>query len=224
MHGIDLDSWYRIGTAEWHTYKRAECYPFAGFLNIMIKLHKVHMEKKLQDFETIEYSSTSDEESEEEEITRFQADSELQESTNQPNNRSPPDHEIPSAAPRLAQWEYLHLLYLMEWWMETLIVFNIINILQILLVNTYGKEMTLKGTWKVFYECSKRIEMHWRNLNKQTKSNPALLDKTNKQTDIICYVYHRAFPLFGLVSPSFGQGSPVVTQRQMIKIVGLSWR
>ena len=34
----------------------------------------------------------------------------------------------------------------------------------------------------------------------------------------------RAFPLFGLVSPSYGKGSPVVTQRQMIKIVGLSWR
>ena len=30
-HGIDLDSWYRIGTTESHTYERAECYPYAGF-------------------------------------------------------------------------------------------------------------------------------------------------------------------------------------------------
>ena len=30
-HGIDLDSWYRIGTPESHTYKRAECCPYAGF-------------------------------------------------------------------------------------------------------------------------------------------------------------------------------------------------
>ena len=25
-HGIDWDSWYRIGTPESHTYERAECY------------------------------------------------------------------------------------------------------------------------------------------------------------------------------------------------------
>ena len=31
-HGIDLDSWYRIGTTESHTYERAECYLYAGFL------------------------------------------------------------------------------------------------------------------------------------------------------------------------------------------------
>ena len=31
-HGIDEDSWYIIGTPESHTYKRAECYPYAGFL------------------------------------------------------------------------------------------------------------------------------------------------------------------------------------------------
>ena len=31
-HGIDLDSWYRIGTPESHTYMRAECYPYVGFL------------------------------------------------------------------------------------------------------------------------------------------------------------------------------------------------
>ena len=30
-NGIDLDSWYRIGTPESHTYERAECYPYAGF-------------------------------------------------------------------------------------------------------------------------------------------------------------------------------------------------
>ena len=31
-HGIDSDLWYSIGTPESHTYKRAECCPFAGFL------------------------------------------------------------------------------------------------------------------------------------------------------------------------------------------------
>ena len=30
-HGIDLSSWYSIGTPESHTYERAECYPYAGF-------------------------------------------------------------------------------------------------------------------------------------------------------------------------------------------------
>ena len=30
-HGIDLDSWYRIGIPESHTHERAECYPYAGF-------------------------------------------------------------------------------------------------------------------------------------------------------------------------------------------------
>ena len=30
-HGIELDSWYSIGTSKSHTYKRAECYPYAGF-------------------------------------------------------------------------------------------------------------------------------------------------------------------------------------------------
>ena len=30
-HGIDLDSWYSIGTYKSHTYKRAKCYPYAGF-------------------------------------------------------------------------------------------------------------------------------------------------------------------------------------------------
>ena len=29
-HGIDLYSWYRIGTPESHTYKRNECCPYAG--------------------------------------------------------------------------------------------------------------------------------------------------------------------------------------------------
>ena len=29
-NGIDLDSWYRIGTPESHTYKRAECCRYAG--------------------------------------------------------------------------------------------------------------------------------------------------------------------------------------------------
>ena len=33
-HGIDLNSWYSIGTSESHTYKRAECYPYAGFFLI----------------------------------------------------------------------------------------------------------------------------------------------------------------------------------------------
>ena len=60
------------------------------------------MEKKLLDFETIEYSSTSGEESEEEEMTRFRTDPHLQEATNQPNNRSPHDQIILSA-PRLVQ-------------------------------------------------------------------------------------------------------------------------
>ena len=30
-HGIDKDSWYRIGTPESHAYERAECHPYAGF-------------------------------------------------------------------------------------------------------------------------------------------------------------------------------------------------
>ena len=29
-HGVDLDSWYRINTPESHTYKKAECCPYAG--------------------------------------------------------------------------------------------------------------------------------------------------------------------------------------------------
>ena len=33
-NGIDLDSWYSIGTPDSHMYKRAECYPYAGFLFI----------------------------------------------------------------------------------------------------------------------------------------------------------------------------------------------
>ena len=33
-HCIDIDSWYRIGTPEPHSYERAECYPYAGFFNI----------------------------------------------------------------------------------------------------------------------------------------------------------------------------------------------
>ena len=32
-HGIDLNSWYSIGTSESHTYERAECYPYAGFFS-----------------------------------------------------------------------------------------------------------------------------------------------------------------------------------------------
>ena len=72
------------------------------FTNIINKFYKVHMEKKLLDFETIEYSSTSGEESEEEEMTRFQTNPSPQEAANQPNNRSPPDQIIPSA-PRFAQ-------------------------------------------------------------------------------------------------------------------------
>ena len=36
-HGIDLDSWYRIGTTESRTYERAECYPYAGFLDLEIE-------------------------------------------------------------------------------------------------------------------------------------------------------------------------------------------
>ena len=30
-HDIELDSWYRIGTPDSHTYERAECYQYAGF-------------------------------------------------------------------------------------------------------------------------------------------------------------------------------------------------
>ena len=37
-HGIDLDSWYRIGTTESHTYERAECYPYAGFFFNLLAL------------------------------------------------------------------------------------------------------------------------------------------------------------------------------------------
>ena len=32
-HGIDLNSWCSIGTPEPHTYERAECYLYAGFLD-----------------------------------------------------------------------------------------------------------------------------------------------------------------------------------------------
>ena len=49
------------------------------------------------------------------------------------------------------------------------------------------------------------------------------IKRTSRLYDRIGPVGRFAFPLFGLVSPSYGQGSPVVTQRQMIKIVGLSW-
>ena len=35
--GIDLGSWYRIGTPESHTYERAECYPYAGFFFKLFK-------------------------------------------------------------------------------------------------------------------------------------------------------------------------------------------
>ena len=30
-HGIDLDTWYSIGTPESHTYERAQCCPYAEF-------------------------------------------------------------------------------------------------------------------------------------------------------------------------------------------------
>ena len=33
-HGIDLDSWYRIGNPESHMNERAECCPYAGFISI----------------------------------------------------------------------------------------------------------------------------------------------------------------------------------------------
>ena len=33
IHGIDLNSWYGIGTSESHTYERAEWYPYAGFFH-----------------------------------------------------------------------------------------------------------------------------------------------------------------------------------------------
>ena len=32
-HGIDLDSWYRIGAPESDTYERDECCPYAGFIS-----------------------------------------------------------------------------------------------------------------------------------------------------------------------------------------------
>ena len=36
-HGIDLNSWYSIGTPESQTYKRAECYPYAKlFLMVLV--------------------------------------------------------------------------------------------------------------------------------------------------------------------------------------------
>ena len=37
-HGIDLDSWYKIGTPESHTYERAECYPYAGYFVLVSPL------------------------------------------------------------------------------------------------------------------------------------------------------------------------------------------
>ena len=33
-NGFDLNSWYRIGTPESHTYKRAKCCPYAGFFYV----------------------------------------------------------------------------------------------------------------------------------------------------------------------------------------------
>ena len=42
-----LDSWYRIGTPESHTYARAKCYPFIFFLNNQPQL-KYHRLKKDQ--------------------------------------------------------------------------------------------------------------------------------------------------------------------------------
>ena len=38
-HGIDLNSWYSIGTPESHTYEGAECYPYAGFFLCRSKTH-----------------------------------------------------------------------------------------------------------------------------------------------------------------------------------------
>ena len=43
-HGIDLDSWYRIGTPESHKYKRAECCPYAGYYSLDInKCYNMNM-------------------------------------------------------------------------------------------------------------------------------------------------------------------------------------
>ena len=39
-HGIDLNSWYNIGTPKSHTYERVECYPYAGFLFIKVDVEK----------------------------------------------------------------------------------------------------------------------------------------------------------------------------------------
>ena len=36
-HGIDLNSWYSIGTSELHTYERAKCYPYAGFFFVKVQ-------------------------------------------------------------------------------------------------------------------------------------------------------------------------------------------
>ena len=60
---------------------------------------------------------------------------------------------------------------------------------------------------------------HWRHGRSHSHGNPRERFAV-VAIELVC----GAFPLFGLVSPSFGQGSPAVTQRQMIKIVGLSWR
>ena len=44
-HGVDLDSWYSIGTPESHKYEKAECCPFAGFF-MTVSEPKIIGEKK----------------------------------------------------------------------------------------------------------------------------------------------------------------------------------
>ena len=45
-HGIDLDTWYSIGTTESHTYERAECCPYAEFFSsILFKVTYVTTKK-----------------------------------------------------------------------------------------------------------------------------------------------------------------------------------
>ena len=38
-HGIDIDSWYSIGTLESDKYERAECCPYAGFFILLNRIY-----------------------------------------------------------------------------------------------------------------------------------------------------------------------------------------
>ena len=44
-HGIDLNSWYSIGTPESHMYERAECYPYAEFFKTLFNTYGIQKRK-----------------------------------------------------------------------------------------------------------------------------------------------------------------------------------